>query len=407
MNSAKLAKLIIAAVVFSGAAIFVYHQATKKKEKPLFTTSKLKKRTISQVINATGTLKAKGTLNIGSLVSGIVEELHVKENQQVKKGQLLAKIDDGRANTGVKQAEGLVVQTRADFDYKKAFYKRQKKLYKAGHISQDEFEQARQARDVAAGSLSYQCATLEYAQMQFNNKKITSPISGVVIKKNISVREGVTNLAPPTILYIIAEDISKMDIDLEVDETDIGLLKLKQEASLSFDTYPHKEFSGIISEISSAPIDNSGSVAYKAVIKIDNEKLLLKPGMTVHARIVVVETPDALSVAGYLFSINQKFLAVAAQEKKYGFKPMTLEDKEAFKKNMQNPGRPIKSLWVFENNAFVEKPVEIGVTDNAFFEIVSGITESDDVVIDIQEPDAMKKFYQRLFGGGLSGKKSS
>ncbi len=405
MNNKKLIRGAIFLTIITSVTGYIYYKATKKTEKKLFKTERLHRRNITQVINATGKLEAKGTINIGSLINGIVEQLYVEEDQQVKQGQLLAKIDDGKGDTVVKQAAGQVAQAKANLDYQKESYARQKKLYKDGHISIDEFQKAQQSLDSSIASFATQKAYHEQALLEFNNKKITSPIDGVVIRKNVSLREGVANFSPPTILYTLAEDIRKMKVELEIDETDIGKVKVGQKAKLTCDTYPHRATYGTISEISSAPIDDGSTVAYKAIIKVDNKDLSLKPGMTVHARIVVGCKKNILSIPGYLFSINKKLLRVVAKKKNYAYKPLDTKTKKAFKAKMKNKENPIKRVWAFQDGAFVQKLIEIGITDNAFFEIVSGLDGTEEIVIDVAEPDAMEKMYKQLFGGGLGQKK--
>ena len=184
------------------------------------------------------------------------------------------------------------------------------------------------------------------------------------------------------------------------------MLKIGQQAKLTFDTYPHKAFYGKINDISSAPIISSGTtVMYKAKIEIENQHLLLKPGMTVHARIVVAKKENVLSVPGNLFILNKKVLKQVAQTKTYEFQRLPKKEKEAFRAALKNKSDAVKTLWVLENEAFVQKPIEVGITDNAFFEVVAGITEQEDVIVDVVEPDVMAALYKQFFGGGLGGKK--
>ncbi|MCK5632124.1 efflux RND transporter periplasmic adaptor subunit [bacterium] len=389
--------------LFTGLAAYIYKKITNKKTTNLFKTEKLQKRAISQVINATGKLDAQGTINIGSLINGIVEALYVEENASVKKGQILAKIDDGRGDTGVKQATAALQNAKVNLTYQTQFYNRQKKLYDAHLISQDDFDNTQRVYDSAIANKQQQQAYYEQELLQFNNKKIISPIDGIVIKKNVSLREGVANFSPPTILYTLAEDVRKMNVELEIDETDIGLIKIGQEAKLYFDTYPYKSFRGKINEISTGPIVNGGAVNYKAKIKIDNSNLLLKQGMTVHARIVVGSRPNTLALPGYIFSIDKKLIEIVAKTEKYGYEPLSKEERKKFKP--KNPDNPVKRIWTFKNNTFKQKPIEIGISDNAFFEIVSGLSGHENIVVDVDEPDAMAEMYKRLFGGGLGGKK--
>lgn len=407
MNGMKLVKWIILATAFVGVAGYVYHRTKKKQEKKLFVTAGLKRHTITQIINTTGTLEAKGTLNIGSLITGVVQELFAKENQVVKKGELLATIDNGKGDTDVKRAAAGLKRSEVNFTYQKAFFKRQKELYEHGHISEDEFEQAQRSYDGTKATVEENRALLEKATIDFNNTKITSPINGIIIKKHVSIRQGVANFSPPTILYTIAEDIRKMKVELEIDETDIGFIKLGQRSKLLFDTYPHKSFYGNISEISSAPMSSrKNNVVYKATIMIDNKKLLLKPGMTAHGRMIVDTRKNVLAVPGHLFAINKKLLEQIAHAKDHDYKPLSKKEKEKFRATRKNKNCAVKTIWVLKDNAFVQRPVEIGATDNTFFEVVSGISENDLVIIDVEEPDAMKKLYKQFFGGGLTSKKS-
>lgn len=404
MNRSQIIKWIVIVIAVVGLSFFAYSKFGKKKEKQLYQTDKIMRRTIVQAVRATGKLEAEGTINIGSLVNGIVESLHVEENQTVKKGQLLAVVDDGIGDTAVRQTAGVLAQAKATLTYQKEFYGREKKLYDACLISKDEFEQAQETHDAAVANVAAQQATHDQALLQFNNKKITSPINGVVITKHVSLREGVSNFSPPTILFTLAEDISQMKVQLEIDETDIGLIKVGHEAKLYFDTYPHTTFRGKIYEISSAPKKGSASVIYKASIKIDNTHNMLKPGMTAHASIIVGLKKDVLSVPGHLFGMDSRMLMAVAKEKNYTFKPLTKEEKKAFRAKLSNKNTPVKTVWTYVNNAFIQKPIALGITDNAFFEIISGIEGTEEIITDVNEPDAMLKMYQKLFGGGV-GKK--
>lgn len=405
MKSSTIIKLTVLIVATTGLSLFLYTKIGKKQEKRFYLTEKPMRRTIVQSVRATGKLEAEGTINIGSLINGIVESLHAEENQTVKKGQLLAVVDDGKADNIVKQTKGALEQAQAQLNYQTEYYAREKKLFDAGLISKDEFQQAQQSYDSAIAQVATQDAAHKQALLEFNNKKITSPIDGIVITKHVSLREGVANFSPPTILYTLAEDISQMKVELEIDETDIGLLKVGHEAKMYFDTYPHTTFRGKIYEISSGPISATGtSVTYKACIKIDNSHGLLKPGMTAHAQIVVGIKRDAIAIPGHLFALDSRMLMAAAQQKKQEFKPLEKDAKTNFKNTLKDKNHPVKSIWISTGSAIVQKPIELGITDNAYFEVISGLNDSDDVIIDVDEPDNMLKMYKNLFGGGL-GKK--
>jgi len=399
---AKTVIWILVVTLFLIGLGYMVHRTKNGNEKPLYKTKKFEKRKIVQIINATGAIEAENTIKVGSLINGVIKELFVEENEKVKKGQLIALLDNGKSDTDVKRTAGLVRRSEARVRYLKAFLKRQQMMFEDGHISKNDLELAQSNYDEAVGFLDERKASYEKAVMDFENTKILSPVDGVVLKKNVSLGEGVSSFLNPTVIYTIAQDLTKMKVELEVDETSIGDLKVGEKAILTFDTYPNKEFKGIIKEINNGPTIAKGTVSYKSYIYLKNDDLLLKPGMTVHADIIVGKKKDIFAIPGYVFAINPKLIELAAKEKKYGYKPLTKQGEKRFRKKMRDKERPIKKVWVLENNTFVEKPVEIGVTDKIYFEIISGLDENDQVVVDIEETDAMKQMFQRLFGKGLS-----
>ena len=401
MNIKNIVSVLFIVVITSTIGYLGYKTA-KKDEKPLFKTATFKKRKITQIINATGSIEAENTIKVGSLINGVVKTLFVEENEQVKKGQLIAVLDNGKGDTDVKRTAGLVKASKANLAYQEAFYKRQRLMFEKGNISKNDLDLAESQYGRTAGQLEERQAAHEKAVIDYQNTRILSPIDGVVIKKNVSLGEGVSSFLMPTVLYTIAQDLTKMKVELEIDETVIGDLKINEEAILTFDTYPNKEFRGIIKEISNGPTISKGSVSYKSYIYLNNDHLLLKPGMTVHADIIVAQRKNVFAIPGYIFSINPKLVEAIAQEKKYEYKPMTPEKMESFKKRMKNQENPVKTIWVLKNNTFVQKPVEVGITDKIYFEILSGLKEKETIIIDVEETDAMKQMFKRLFGGGLS-----
>jgi len=402
MNNKTLIKLMIVIVALIGLTIIIYYRKTIKKRKELFKTAKFEKRNITYIINATGALEAQGTIKVGSLINGVVKDLYAKENDTVRKGQLLVQLDNGKGDTDVRRTAGFLEQAKAKLNYQKAFFKRQEKLYNNGHISLDAFEKAKSSYKEAEANVKTQEATNEQAIIDYNNTMIKSPIDGIVVKKNVSLGEGVSSFLMPTVLYEIAEDLRIMDAILEVDETYIGDLKVGQKSKLNFDTYPNKVFIGKIKEIGTGAKINKGTVSYEAKILLDNKDLLLKPGMTIHANIIVAKKKNVLAIPGYIFSINPKLIELVAKEKKYSYKALTKDELNEFKKTLQCQEHAVRTVWVLHNTTFMEKAIEIGLTDKTFFEIVKGLHGDEDVVIDVEETDAMKEMFKRLFGGGMS-----
>jgi len=402
MNNNQLIKwFIVLAIAAASLTYFAYRYKTKKK-KEFYKTTKIQKKDIIHIIKATGAIEAKDTVRVGSLINGVVKELYVEENDKVKKGQVIALLDNGKNNTDVKRALGALNRTKAKLEYQEKFIKRQRKMYKKKHISLDELQRSESNYKEALAAVEELTGTYEKAFIDYENIKILSPIDGVVLKKNVSLGQGVSSFLDPTVLYTIAKDLTKMKVELEIDESTVGQIKAGDEALLKFDTYPNKDFKGTITEISNGPIINKGSVTYKAYIYIDNKKLLLRPGMTVNSAIKVAEKENVYAVPGFVFSINPKLIEAIALSKKYGYKPLKKEKLEEFKKSVKNKENPVKTLWIFQDKSFIEKPVEIGITDNILFEIRRGLEGNEYILIDIEEADVMKQMFKRLFGGGMS-----
>lgn len=380
----------------SGTAYLVYKKFFVKKEKEWFVTEFAQRRTISTVIRSTGYLEAEDLLKIGSLVPGVIKKLLVEENDRVKSGTVLAIIDDGKDDTEVRESEGLLLQAKNDLIYATAYHKRQRALYDAGQLAQDTFEQITRDLENSKALVKIRQAIHDKAKLVFSNKTIKAPENGLIIQKVSTEGETVTLTAPATVIYTLAKDLSKIKVRLEIDENRVGEIKKGQVAILTFDTYPYKKFSGIITDISNAPIKKQTAVSYQATFMLDNKEGLLRPGMTVNARINVAEKENVLAVPGNIFAINSFLLQEIARITGYGFKPLPAK----VKKELENKGA-FKTLWIVENKTFIEKPVELGINDNAFFEVLSGLTGKEQIVSDVQEPDTMQKLYSQIFGKGL------
>ncbi len=396
MNTRKIIYWIVGSVVLIIVGYVVYNYAFKKEEKQWFATEKAEKRTIVQVIRATGYLEAEDLLKIGSIVPGIIKELLVEENETVTKGTLLAVIDDGKDDTEVRETEGLLKTAQQGLAYATEHYKRQKALFEAGQLAKDQFEKVTRDYQDAQSLVQTRQAQHDKAKLTYKNKRILAPEDGIIIQKVSSKGETVTLASPATIIYTLAKDIHKMKVQLEVDENRIGEIKKGQTAILTFDTYPYKKFFGVVNDVSNAPIKKQTAVSYHASFILDNADMLLRPGMTVNARITVGEKEQVLSVPGYVFAMNPLVLQEIARITKHTFSPMSRQEKHEFELK-----GAFKTLWVVKGNEFKEIPVELGINDNAFFEIISGLTEEDIIISDVQEPDSMQQLYSQIFGKGL------
>lgn len=379
---------------------YFFYRSTNGLES-LYTTQLPQQRTIKQIIDATGSLEAQGTINIGSLVSGIVLKLYAEDNQNVKQGELLAEIDIGKSDTDVQATLYALKEAEAASIYARAVFERQKQLFEKNNISRDAYERAERDMLVTQNAVERAKALHEKATIEWNNTRIVAPVSGTIIKKNVSVGEAITTFAPPTILYTIATDLTIMDVNLEIDEGSIGALRIGQTAEMTFDTYPHKVFLGKIQDIYHSPIKKQGSVAYEAIITLKNKELLLRPGMTVNATILVDERSNVLCVPGYIFAIKRDLVRYLANKLNYSFKELSSEELNTFKKQGSHQENPVKTIWILMPNTIKEIPIELGINDDAYFEVVRGLQGNEHIITDIKEPDSMDEFYAQLFSRGL------
>lgn len=397
MKIKKLIHWIIIFAIVIGLTLLVKSYAIKNTANKPFSTEKANRRHIVNIIKATGTLMPKDTLKIGSLVNGIISYLYVEENESVTEGQLLAEVDDGKEDTDVNNTFGTLDAAQASLTYQSALLKRQEALFSRNQISLDLYQQSVRDYETALAKVEQAKALYEQAKLVYDNKKIYAAVTGTIIAKGSSVGEAVTNFPPATVIYTIAKNIKEMKAELEVDESTIGNLKINTPVSMTFDTYPHKTFNGMITEISNNAIVNNGAVSYKATALIDNTHLLFRPGMTFTGRITVEDKENTLSVPSQIFKINRQALQQVAQTLGYSYQPL---DKAQFLK--ANHQDNTKVIWIYKNNAFIETIVTIGTTDNTFFEITHGIDGTEDIIYDVIEPDSMKEFFGRFFGKGLN-----
>ena len=400
MKIAKLITVFTVLIILLYSGYFIYQKFFTELPKFPYKLEAPKKRNIYQAIRATGTLQIKDNIKIGSLVGGTIKNIYVKENSVVKKGQLLAEIDDGKEDTGVRKAAGILERVKAKLEYETQHYKRQKQLYESKQISKDFFEQITRDYEQAQADVKTFEAELEQTTIEFNNKKIISPSEGIIVSVGITIGMRITTDLDATVLFIIAKDVTQMEALLDIDESDIGQIKKGQKIKFTVGTYLDKVFKGEIADVSYSPKLKNNVLSYKASVIVNDLENLLRPGMTINAKISVAKRQDCLSISSQAFQINKKILKKIAGKLNYGFIPTNEKRKKSVQKSSNNL-YPIKYVWILENNNFAEQPIKISITDDNYFEIKAGIDENDKVVVDINEDNEMESLYKKMFKGSL------
>ncbi len=374
--------MIIGVVMLAAVAVYFFWQKDKADQK--FRTEKITRGDITEAVTATGTVNAVTTVLVGTQVSGTVRKIHADFNSPVRKGQLIAEIDPATFEAQVDQARANVLNARANLAKAEVTQndadrtlKRSRDLFARGYIAKSDldaaetnFETSRAAAASAKAQVSQTEAALRIAETNMRYTKIVSPVDGVVISRNVDAGQTVAASFQTPTLFTIAQDLTKMQIDSNVAEADIGKVLVGQDVEFSVDAYSDSPFRGRVSEIRNAPINVQNVVTYDVVVKVDNPEKKLKPGMTANVSIVVQSRKDVLRVpnAALRFRLAEK--GGTKDRKDKGQKDRVQKEK--------GPG-----VWVLENRQPRRVSIKTGISDGAFAEVVSGgLEEGKEVIIE-------------------------
>ncbi|MBN2720969.1 MAG: efflux RND transporter periplasmic adaptor subunit [Proteobacteria bacterium] len=271
-----------------------------------FRTGLVARGTFEKTISSTGTLTAVGNVDVGTQVSGTVSKVFVDYNDKVSTGQVLAVLDQSSINAAVNVSEAAVQMREAEMEKAEAEYNRYRPLYEAGHLSEEEFFAYRTTLKTAAASLKQAEAELETNRINLGHTVIRSPIDGTVIERSVDAGQTVAaSLSSPT-LFIIAKDLSSMEIEASVDENDIGLISQGQKVNFTVLAFPEEMFHGTVSTIRLNPEVVSNVVNYTVIVNVDGTKDLLLPGMTATVDFIVSRIENALLVPSGALRISSR-----------------------------------------------------------------------------------------------------
>jgi len=261
-----------------------------------YKTEKVDRGNVTMTVTATGTLSAVTTVQIGSQVSGVIARLYADFNSEVKKGQLLAEIDPTPFQQLVEQRRADVTRAQVQTDDMRIKYDRQKRLLDAGLTAQADVDGAKAQLDGARAQLQQATAALSSAQTNLRYTKITSPTDGIVVDKQYEIGQTVAASFQAPTLFQIAQDLTKMQVQADVDQSDIGRVKVGQIARFSVDAYPDEEFRGRISQIRYNAQVNQNVVTYPVILEVENPEGRLRPKMTANVTIDVDTVRNVLRV---------------------------------------------------------------------------------------------------------------
>ena len=352
----------IGAVVIVALVIWMC-SGGKKEEEVTFETTKAERQNIHTTITATGTIEPVTSVTVGTQVSGIVSKLYVDYNSVVKKGQVIAELDRTNLTSELNRAKAELTSAESTLSYETANFKRYQTLFDKGLVSANDYESAKLSYEKARQTVNSARESVQKAQTNLGYATITSPIDGVVLSKSVEEGQTVAASFNTPELFNIAQDLTDMRVIADIDEADIGGVKEGQRVTFTVDAFPDDKFEGQVTQVRQEATTTSNVVTYEVVVSAPNKDLKLKPGLTANITIYTLEKNDVLAVPSKAlrFMPNEALLKKGEQ----------IEDVEA----------PLK-VWTMEGNTFKAHKVETGITNGMLTEIVSGINEGAEVLVD-------------------------
>ncbi len=383
-----VAALVLAGLVLSG----VGNQGGAVR----YVTEKARRGDLTVVVTATGSVQPTNQVDVSSELSGIIRKVFVDYNSKVTVNQPLAELDTDKlkatvdnsraklaaARAHVVEAEATIKEAKLDYERKKALAARNVTSARDLEVAQAAYDRAVAARESAVADVDAARADLKLNETNLAKSCICSPISGIVLKRNVEPGQTVATSFQAPVLFSIAEDLAKMEVQVDVDEADVGKVKEGQAATFSVDAYPDRKFAARIRELRFGSEVIQGVVTYKAVLTTDNSDLLLRPGMTATAEIVVQHIENVLTVPNEALRFSPPTNDQGADSR--SFLGKLLPGRPRFRAASKRPSTgPERTVWVLRNGRPQAIDVTIGDTDGKVTQILKGGIEPDmNVIVD-------------------------
>ena len=381
MKKKRKIGLIILGIIVVAIAVILIVKAKKSANKELvIRTHVVAEYTVENTVTATGTIEPVETVEVGTQVSGKVEKIYVDFNDVVKKGQLMAELDKQTLNQSLSRAKASLTSAESQLNYAKLTYERTKQLYEANAATLAAYQESQNAYTQAQMSKRNAQAAYDQAMVDLGYAEIYSPIDGIVLDRAVEVGQTVAaSFSTPT-LFTLANDLTKMQVEADVDEADIGQVKMGQRVTFTVDAYMDDVFEGTVNQIRMKPTTTSNVVTYTVIIDAPNPDQKLFPGMTASVTIVTEEqTGLAVPAEAFNFTPDEQVLkAIRKAEKPEGQRP------EPPKMQEGEPTADHTVVWLKRGNDMMPRPVKTGMSDGAYKIIEQGVQAGDSVVLSAQ-----------------------
>ncbi len=363
---------------------------------------------VVQAVSATGTLNPVLNVTIGSQVSGNIKELLVDFNSLVKAGDVVAQIDPVLFQANVMQAEGELANAKAGLELARLNAGRIESLVTKQSSAQADLDQARASLRQAEANVQIREGALAKVKADLEHTTIRSPIDGVVISRSVDVGQTVAASLQAPVLFTIANDLAKMQIDANVAEADIGAVAVEQKVDFTVDAFPNQTFHGQVTQVRNAPIVVQNVVSYDTVIGVSNPEMKLKPGMTANVSIVAAQRENVLKISNAALRfrlVDEKAGAPSPGSPRGSGRPPGAGRPGAGRERPAGGERSTRTVQVLADGASQPTAVQIkvGITDGVFTEVLEGLKEGDRVVTATLSGEKAKPASGNPFSGGRRG----
>ena len=372
-------KFLITLVLIVSAGIFWSSSRSTETGIEQFKIHAVDRGDIIQTISANGTLAPVVLVNVGTQISGTVSKLYVNFNDQVETGQILAELDPALLNAQLQQSKANLLSDQVTLKIAENKLRRNQALIEKGFISNEALEIVEQELDVAHAQFAISKAQVARDHANLDYSIIKSPISGVVIARDVDIGQTVAANFQTPILFQIAKDLSQMQINISVAEADIGLLHIDQQINFTVDAFPERNYTGMVEQVRLNPTILENVVTYNVIAMVNNDDGSLLPGMTANIRFVV----------------NQKEAALRTPNAALRYKP---KSPDTIDSSTIKPGIPV--LYQLKNGKPTPINIKTGITDGNFTEIIDGqVTEGDKLIVRevSSKSESKSKFRFRMF----------
>ena len=384
----------LAVLLVAGGGIWYWSNTASRQSLPAYVTETVSRTDIVVQVTATGTVEPTGQVEISSELSGTVRSVEADFNDTVKQGQILARLDTDKLEANVELSQASLAATQARLAEATATLNQRKDAYDRAvmleerHVATQEtllsakadYERAKAALKSAEAVIRVSAANLKINQANLAKACICSSIDGVVLDRNVEVGQIVASSLQAPVLFTLAADLTKMELQVDIDEADIGKVMVGNEAEFTVEAYQGRSFPAVISQLRFAPKTVDGVVTYEAILSIDNSDMLLRPGMTATADIKVAEVEDTLAISNAAL----RFSPPLQVEESSGsgllgmlFKPPSRSPVPAPKAGTDGS----RQIWILRNGQAVAVSVMTGESDGSKTAISGGDVNEGDLVI--------------------------